>query len=180
MKKFIVIALLCGSQAVSALSIKGLSFAGIQEMLRFSLHHVMRIPMFAEYADYLWEPGDIYFVAINLPDSCSLRQTFPKAEFRDVQFFPDDGDIPEKMKKRAPIFKDQKLYREEAIPNDLYQITYYQEGDLFIISIFGMAIWKEWESGEVHRYGGSTREYKFVFDKTISKWRFEGYHDSGY
>ena len=77
-------------------------FSCVQDMFCFALHHNMENPPFVQYKTYVWEPGDPYYVVLNVPDSCSKKTTFTKKEFPDVHFFSTEK-IPYMMRVKAAL-----------------------------------------------------------------------------
>ena len=117
----------------------------------YALYHFMTVYPDTSYHSYFPQPGEPYYVAVSLPDSCEIEKTFPREKFPDVVFC-EEREIPLKLRLRARCVPRHRYHLRRRTPAPaMHLITYYLEDTMFTIQISDLTIHRE--MGRVVRIG---------------------------
>lgn len=151
-------------------SLNAQTFQGVSDMFEYALYHFMTVYPDTSYHSYFPQPGEPYYVAVSLPDSCEIEKTFPKEKFPDVVFC-EEREIPLKLRFRARCVPRHRYHLRRRTPAPaMHLITYYLEDTMFTIQINDLTIHRE--MGRVVRIGvcGAGCIYGFEQQKDLGMW----------
>lgn len=132
-------------------SLNAQTFQGVSDMFEYALYHFMLVYPDTSYHSYFPQPGEPYYVAVSLPDSCEIEKTFPKEKFPDVVFC-GEREIPLKLRLRAQCVPLHRYHLRRRTPAPaMHLITYYLEDTIFTIQISDLTIHRK--RGKVVRIG---------------------------
>lgn len=136
------------------------TFRGISDMFEYALHHFMTIYPDSNYYSYFSHLGEPYYVAVSLPDSCVIEETFPHDKFPNVIFCSED-EIPLKLRLRAQCVNNK---RKRTIKTPvMHLILYRQNGSMFVINISDVTIHRI--KGKVERIGTCDAGCRYKFEQ---------------
>lgn len=155
------------------------TFHGVSGMFEYALCHFMTVYPDSSHYSYFPQPGESYYVAVSLPDSCEIENTFSKKKFPDVVFCKQD-EIPLKLRLRARCIPRYRYHRKRrAKAPVMHLITYHLNDTMFTIQISDLTIHRK--KGKVERIGvcGAGCSYDFEQQKDSGMWTLQKVERSG-
>lgn len=155
------------------------TFQEVSGMFEYALQHYMEVYPDSSYYSYFPQPGKPYYVAVYLPDSCGIEETFSPKKFPDVVFC-EGHEIPLKLRLQArAIHHHRNKPAKTSKAPVLHLILYWQNDSKFKIEITDLTIHRI--KGKVSRVGvcGAGCFYTFVQHQESSLWELYEIEKSG-
>lgn len=149
------------------------TFQNVSGMFEYALRHFMTVYPDTSYHSYFPQPGEPYYVAVSLPDSCDIEETFSREKYPDV-FFCGQSEIPLKLRLRARyIPRHGYHWKPRTKAPALHLITYHLEDTIFSIQISDLTIHRQ--KGKVVRIGTCDAGciYDFEQQKESGMWTLQ-------